>query len=569
MKILKKRINKENTMEIAKNTNKNIMIASFIDQMGIKSDNVHKYLNPTIEDLYDPFLFLDMEKAVDRIILAMEKNEKILIYGDYDADGNTATAILMLLFRYINYENVEYLIPNRIIDGYGISMNKIDEIKSKNINLVITVDCGIKNIKEIEALKNLGIDVVLTDHHEQGEEIPDAFAVINPKVKKEKYPFKDLAGAGVSFKLASAILKKTKIKLDEVKFLELMMLAAIGTIADIMPLVDENRAIIKLAIKKYNEYTEKKKSEITFGIKNLIDTGKKLNEQEIAFYVVPKINASGRMGEEIAIEYILEKDSEKEIESFNKLHALNEKRKDITNQQTEEIISLIENEIKKKKNKPEIIFAGKENLHEGIIGIIASKISEKYKCPAIIYTNKSQSDTEMVASSRCTNQDVNLYNILDDIKDDFVAFGGHDFAAGFSFETKNEKKLKEKFEKMTIEKIEKSIKYNNTLNLKETNLNLAKEMEALRPYGNGNEEPIFLFKNLNIKQINSYPKVTRIVFQKNEKGQRFPEEIVGISFDTKENLGVDQGKTVNVLGNLSINSYNGFESVQIMVIKII
>lgn len=569
MKIVKKIINKENTMEIAKKINKNIMISSFIDQMGIKSKDAVKYLNPTIRNLHDPFLFLDMEKAVDRIILAMEKNEKILIYGDYDADGNTATAILMLLFRYINYENVEYLIPNRIIDGYGISMNKIDEIKDKNISLVITVDCGIKNIKEIEALENLGIDVILTDHHEQGEEIPNAFAVINPKVKKEKYPFKDLAGAGVSFKLATAILEKTEMKLHEVKFWELMMLAAIGTIGDVMPLVDENRAIIKIAIKKYNEYTKRMKENITFGLKNLIDTEKKLNEQEIAFYVVPKINASGRMGKEIAIEYILEKDPRNEIESYNKLHALNEKRKDITEKQTEEIIKLIDDEINKTKKTPEIIFAGKENLHEGIIGIIASKISEKYKCPAIIYTNKSESDTEMVASSRCTNQDVNLYNILDSIKDNFVAFGGHDFAAGFSFERKKEKKLKEKFNKIKIEKIEKSIEYNNVLNLKEASLELAKEMEDLRPYGNGNEEPVFLFKNLTIKQINSYPKVTRIVFEKNEKGQRFPEEIVGISFDTTENLNISKGKIVDVLGNLSINSYNGFESVQIMIIKII
>lgn len=554
----KKRINKGNTLKISEKVSGNIILASLIDQMGVNFEDLEKYINPKASDLIDPFNFLDMEKAVERIITAMKNNEKIVIYGDYDADGNTATSILMLTFRYLNYENVKYIIPNRIIDGYGMNLKKVEEIKKSGASLVITVDCGIKNIEEIEALKKYGIDTILTDHHEQGENIPKAYAVINPKVKKEKYPFKELAGAGVSFKLASALNIKLKNPLKD-KVYELMLIASIGTIGDVMPIIGENRVIVKLSILNL----EKNIKNLNAGLKALVSSQIPLTEEKIAYYIVPKINASGRMGKEIALKLLIEEDQIKANKYMEKLESINDERKKITEKNTEELIKIIEGKDKEKFEKSGTLFVGKENLHEGIIGIIASKISEKYKKPAFIYTNKSENAEEMVASSRCTNQDVNIYNLLDEIKEKFLAFGGHDFAAGFSFQKKEEEKLKDIFNNLEVKKLDKKIEYNNVLNLNEVNLKLAKDMEILKPYGNKNEEPIFLFKNLRVKQIFEYEKLTRIVFS--QKIKNIERNITAISFKKKEELEIEVGKIIDVLGNIKINNFRGVESVQLLI----
>lgn len=553
-------INKENTKKISEALKGNIIIASIIDQAGIKYTDLEEYINPKMENLNSPFLFKDMEKAVKRIIESVDKKENILIYGDYDADGNTATAILIHFFRKIGHKNISYMIPSRLIDGYGISMDKISKIKEKNIDLIITVDCGIKNVDEIKKLNKLGIDVILTDHHEQGDEIPDAFSVINPKVKKEKYPFKELSGAGVSFKLVSGINEKLNI-LSKKDIYILMLIASIGTIGDVMPLIKENRDIINICRKNL------KINDLPNGLKELFIDYPNFNAEDIAYYIVPKINSSGRMGEEFAIKLLVEEDIFYAKKYKEKLEFLNEERKRLTEEGFLEIDKKI---IEEKIYNNDYIFVGKENLHEGVIGIIASKVSEKYNKAVSIYTNKNNG--EMVASSRCINQDVNIYNFLEKFKKYFTAFGGHDFAAGFSFKKEDEEKIKDLISKEKVLKEEKILKYNNVLNLNEISLDLVKSMEILKPFGNKNEEPIFLFKNLFVKNIVRYPKITKITFTqkvghkinlKTKEKIYVEKEIDAISFKNLDDINI--GEEIDIYANLRINSFRGIENVQLFI----
>ena len=565
MKNKKIKINKENTIKISEKLSGNIILASLIDQMGVEYEKLDEYINPKYEDLIDPYLFNDMEKSVDRTLKAMEKNENILIFGDYDADGNTAISVIFNFFKYIGYKNVKYILPNRLIDGYGMNMEKVNEIKKNNVDLVITVDCGIKNNEEIEELNKSKIDTIVTDHHEQGDVLPNSYSIINPKVKGEKYPYKDLSGSGVAFKLITAINEKLEDekKISKDKIYELMFTSIIGTIGDVMPLNGENRDMIKLAIKNIN------KENMLPGLKVLINNFDNLNEQDIAYYIVPKINSSGRMGEDIALSLLIEEDELEASKKGEELEKLNYKRKE----ETEKAFNEIEEIIKKDKlNEYEFILAGKENLHEGIIGIVAARVSEKYKKPALIYTNKN--DDEFVGSSRCVEQDVNIYNVLENISNNFTAFGGHDFAAGLSFEKAKENKMHDIFKKLEIEKLDKINEYNNELNLNEASIELLKSMEILRPYGNKNKEPKFLFRNLKVKNIMERPNFTKITFSQvvgyginkiTNKKEAIEKEIDCISFKTLDKLNINKAGLNNIFATLNLNTFRGNETLQLMI----
>lgn len=565
MKNKKIKINKENTIKISEKLSGNIILASLIDQMGVEYEKLDEYINPKYEDLIDPYLFNDMKKSVDRILKAMEKNENILIFGDYDADGNTAISVIFNFFKYIGYKNVKYILPNRLIDGYGMNMEKVNEIKKNNVDLVITVDCGIKNNEEIEELNKSKIDTIVTDHHEQGDVLPNSYSIINPKVKGEKYPYKDLSGSGVAFKLITAINEKLEDekKISKDKIYELMFTSIIGTIGDVMPLNGENRDMIKLAIKNIN------KENILPGLKVLINNFDNLNEQDIAYYIVPKINSSGRMGEDIALSLLIEEDELEARKKCEELEKLNYKRKE----ETEKAFNEIEEIIKKDKlNEYEFILAGKENLHEGIIGIVAARVSEKYKKPALIYTNKN--DDEFVGSSRCVEQDVNIYNVLENISNNFTAFGGHDFAAGLSFEKAKENKMHDIFKKLEIEKLDKINEYNNELNLNEASIELLKSMEILRPYGNKNKEPKFLFRNLKVKNIMERPNFTKITFSQvvgyginkvTNKKEAIEKEIDCISFKTLDKFKIKKDGLNNIFATLNLNTFRGNETLQLMI----
>lgn len=339
----------------------------------VEDEKVNVFLNPTRKDFYNPFLMPDMEKAVDRIIKAIETHEKIMIFGDYDVDGITSTTVLKKFLQERNATVSEY-IPNRLHEGYGLNKDAIKKIVDDKYDLIITVDCGISGIEEVEYANSLGIETIVTDHHEPGEVLPSAIAVVDAKRKDNEYPFNQLAGVGVVFKLIQAISQK--LNLEEKEFLKYLDLVCLGTISDIVPLVDENRVITKLGLKLV-EVTK------NIGLKTLLNiTGyKTIDSSAIAFGIAPRINACGRMGHaKEALNLFLTGNEEEAQTIAKRLNEYNSKRQEIEQRIFKEAVEQIE---KENENK-EVIVLGKEDWHHGVIGIVASKITEMYFKPSIL-----------------------------------------------------------------------------------------------------------------------------------------------------------------------------------------
>lgn len=353
----------------------NKLLATILVNRGIiEEEQIRVFLNPTRADFYNPYLMPDMEKAVERIIQAIDKKQKVIIYGDYDVDGITSVTVLKSYLEERGL-NVDYYIPNRLEEGYGLNKTAVERIAKQNYNLMITVDCGISAIEEVKYAKELGLEVIVTDHHETGEEIPNAIAVVDAKRKDNQYPCRNLAGVGVVFKLIQAISKKLNI--DEKEHLKYLDIVCIGTISDIVPLVDENRVIVKLGLKLLEQTHN-------IGLRTILAISgyNKIDSSTISFGVAPRINACGRMGhQEEALKLFLSKD----INEVNKLaQSLNEYNKQRQEKEKkiflEAIQKIKENELEKKS----IMIIDGEGWHHGVIGIVSSKITEMYFKPSIL-----------------------------------------------------------------------------------------------------------------------------------------------------------------------------------------
>ena len=367
-------IDVENVEEVAKKYGISKLIAKILIRKNlIEDDEINKFLSPTRYDFHDPYLMPDMEKAVDRIIKAVDVRQKIIIYGDYDVDGITSITVLKKFLESIG-ANVSYYIPNRLYEGYGLNKNAIKKIVDEKYDLMITVDCGISGIEEIEYANSLGLETIVTDHHEPGEILPNALAVVDAKRKDNIYPCNQLAGVGVSFKLCQAISQK--LNLEEKEYLKYLDIVCIGTISDIVPLVDENRVIAKLGLKLI-EVTK------NIGLKTLLNVSgyKKIDSSTVSFGLAPRINACGRMGNaDIALKLFLTENNEEAKQIATELNLYNQQRQDIEKRIFNEAVAKIENE-KQDKN---VIVLGNENWHHGIIGIVSSKITDMYFKPSIL-----------------------------------------------------------------------------------------------------------------------------------------------------------------------------------------
>lgn len=339
----------------------------------VEDEKVDVFLKPTRKDFYNPFLMPDMDKAVNRIIKAIETHERIMIFGDYDVDGITSTTVLKK-FLLDRCASVSEYIPNRLHEGYGLNKDAIKKIVDDKYDLIITVDCGISGIEEVEYANSLGIETIVTDHHEPGEILPNAIAVVDAKRKDNMYPFWELAGVGVVFKLIQAISQK--LNLEEKEFLKYLDLVCLGTISDIVPLVDENRVITKLGLKLV-EVTK------NIGLRTLINASgyKTIDSNTISFGIAPRINACGRMGHaKEALKLFFEEDEQKAEIIAKKLNEYNSERQEIEQKIFKEAIQQIE----KENNNKDVIVLGKENWHHGVIGIVSSKITEMYFKPSIL-----------------------------------------------------------------------------------------------------------------------------------------------------------------------------------------
>jgi len=491
--VIEESFDKEEISRFAQEIHVSPIIAQILFRRGVKdAAGAQKFFNPTIDRLYDPFLLDDMDKAADRLRKAILADENILIYGDYDVDGITSVSFLHLLLKELG-AHVSYYIPNRQTEGYGLSEYGIDEAEKRQVQLIITVDCGITGHEQIDYANNKGIDVIVTDHHEPGPTLPNAVAVVDPKRHDSTYPFQQLAGVGVAYKVAQALL--LRLGIDESILENFIELVAIGTSADIVPLIDENRIFVKNGLQRLNDCENA-------GLKSLIKaaglTGKEIGTGQIVFVIAPRINAVGRMGDaQRAVELLTTDDVDQATAIASILEEENQNRKNVDESAYYEAIDLVESFFDKESTHSIILH--KEGWHTGVIGIVASRVGEKYYRPTILI---SVEDGIGKGSARSISG-FDLYNVLKECEDLFIGFGGHKYAAGLTIEEDNIPEFKRRFEEIASktlnpEDMVPTLKIEAELMLDDIDEKFVRLLKKLAPFGPQNMRPIFFSRNLQI-----------------------------------------------------------------------
>ena len=546
----------ERANKIAEKFNLKKVVAQIIANKKLNDEQIKVFLEPTRNNFYDPFLLPDMEKAVQRILKAIENKEKVVIFGDYDVDGITSTTVLKKFLEERGLE-VGYHIPNRLKEGYGLNKEAIKQIVEEKWTLMITVDCGISGVEDVDYANELGIDTIVTDHHEPSEKLPNAIAVIDPKITTNKYPFNQLAGVGVVFKLIQAL--SIKLELDEKEYLKYLDLVCLGTISDIVPLVDENRVIAKLGLKLIETQRNP-------GLKSLITSSgyKTVNSGTISFGIAPRVNACGRMGfAEDALKLFLTNNLFEIQELTKKLNEYNRERQETEKTIFEEAFKEIEenNELDN-----EIIILSKENWHHGVIGIVSSKITENYLKPSILLCEE---DGICKGSGRSV-PGLDLHEALCKTSKDLEKYGGHAMAVGISLKKENLEKFKkdinEYIRSLNLGEIQPVIDIDMLVTLRDLDIETVKQLKKLEPFGEANRMPIFAIKNLKIDSIRSLSEGKHLKLRLKEDNL----SIDAIGFNLGELTDLYKiGDKVDIVGNLEINSYNGIDSVQMNIKDII
>ena len=534
--------------EIKNKYNVNKLVAQKLAENKLSDEEIKVFLNPTRKDFHNPFLLPDMEKAVDRILKAMENKEKIVVYGDYDADGITSTTIIKRFMKDRGIDVGTY-IPNRLDEGYGLNEEAIKEIASEKYNLMITVDCGITAVKEVDLAKSLGIDVIVTDHHEVPEILPDTIAVVDAKRKDNQYPFTQLAGCGVAFKLIQAI--SIKINLPENEWLKYIDIACIGTISDIVTLIDENRVIAKLGLKLV-EVTK------NIGLRTLIEMAglKKIDSTAISFGISPRINACGRMGhQEDALNLFLTDDPIEARKLAQKLEEYNKQRQEIEKNIYNEALEIA----LKEENMPCIVI-GKENWHHGVIGIVASKITDITYKPSILICFEG----ENAKGSGRSIPGFDLHEAVYNCREYLTASGGHSMAIGLSLKTENFEKFKQAFEKYAkakhVENLVPELLIDTVITSKDMILDEIKKLELLEPFGEGNALPVILYKNLKIDSIRALSDGKHLKLLLTDGNTLVDSIGFNMGYLSSE---YQIGDKVDIVGNIGINRFRDMENIQI------
>lgn len=536
-------------------------MSKIFEQLVKKRNLAPDFLNPKYENLENPFNLPDMEKAINRLKTAIKNNEKILIYGDYDVDGVTASTLMenALTLAGVKPENIEIMLPDRFLDGYGMSPKLIKHAAAEKIPLVITVDCGSRNHEIIDELNELKIDCIITDHHETADALPEALAVINPKRKDFKDgPLKNLAGVGVAFKLAQALAKENLIKNSQEKWL--LDLVLIGTICDSMPLTAENHILGFYGLKVLQKTRRP-------GLQELIKSArlKKLNSETIGFVIGPRLNAAGRLETaELSLNLLRADSSPTAAALAEKLETLNKKRKTEQNLATKEI------EQRGEKPEPVIIEVGK--WHEGVLGIVAGRLVEKYHKPAFVLT---EVENGILKGSGRSFGDFNLAEALKFAKDSILSGGGHAAAAGVKLEQKNlynfREQINEYYKSLNLKNQERFLKITPDLDLddlSEVTLELLNELRKLEPFGLENEEPIFRLKNIEIAEIRKMGAEENHLRLDIKDKQGKTLKLVAF-FAPDEWLNLDYDAKIEPLVKLSENDFNGVKSVEAQILDII
>lgn len=551
-----KNFDKEAVIEISKKFNISPLTAIVLYNRGVRDfDDIEKFLHCDLSGLKDPFLMLDMDKAVERIKRAKDNGEKITIYGDYDVDGITSIAILYKHLKSMGI-NVDYYIPNRITEGYGVNCGALEKIKAGGTDLVITVDTGITAVEETEYARSIGLDIIVTDHHECKEKIPAAYAAIDPKRKEDGYPFKNLAGVGVAFKLIQALGgKETLPELID----EYSDLVCLGTVADISPLVDENRILVIEGLKRF-------KNTKNIGLKALIDVSvnndKEINTGTIGYIIAPRINASGRLGcASRSVDLFLTDDKKLASEL-----ALNLCEENVTRQQTEqkmfaEAFEYIEQHPEIKDDN--ILVIPHKDWHHGIIGIVSSKITEKFYKPSILFAI----DGDEAKGSGRSIGNFNLFDALENSSDLLEKFGGHELAAGLSIKTENIDEFRRKINEYSAGKINVSdlvptISIDAQIKVPYITISTINDINKLQPFGVENPTPVFSVRNIKIHKLSvmSGGKHLRMTLFKDNK------YLDSVGFGMGEYAKhLKEGDFIDVAFGLDINDFRGFRNAQLII----
>ena len=475
--------------ELAEKIGMNPILTQLLVERGITTESAAKrFFRPQLADLINPFLMKDMDIAVDRLNDAMGRKERILVYGDYDVDGCTAVALVYKFLQQF-YSNIEYYIPDRYEEGYGVSRKGIDYAKQQGVKLVIILDCGIKAINEIAYAKEQGIDFIICDHHVPDEVMPPAVAILNPKRTDDSYPFKHLCGCGVGFKFMQAFAKNNSIPFS--RLIPLLDLCAVSIAADIVPVVDENRILAYHGLKQLNQNP-------SIGLKAIIDicglNGRELSMSYIVFKIGPRINASGRMenGKE-SVDLLVEKDFSTALSQAKHINEYNEQRKDIDKQMTEEaniIVSKLENQ----RHQSSIVLYD-ENWKKGVIGIVASRLTEIYFRPTVVLTR----DGEFATGSARSVMGFDVYAAIKSCRDLLVNFGGHTYAAGLTLRWDDIPEFRRRFQEFVDEHImpeqqEANINVDAIIDFKDISKRLYNDLKRFSPFGPGNTKPLFCTK---------------------------------------------------------------------------
>lgn len=515
---------------------------------------IKQFLHPELEDMFDPFTIGDMEKGVERVSQAFYSNEKLMIFGDYDVDGITATSLLYIVLNKLGAQ-VDFYLPNRLVQGYGLSQAAIDEAKEKGISLIITVDTGTTAVEEVEYAKSVGIDVIITDHHEQGDTLPKAVAIINPKLAMEG-EIQELSGVGVAYKFVQALYIKLNQDISELQ--EHLDLVALGTAADIVPLIGENRIITSFGLKQISRTNKPGLKSLAF-VSGLM--GKEISTGQVVFIIAPRINALGRLGDASdAIRLLSTKDEAIASEIAKKLDVENKKRKEIDEVTLKDAIAQMK-EVSNPDVDRAIVLAG-EGWHQGVIGIVASRLVEKHHLPTVMISIK---DGIGKGSARSI-PGFHLCEALKECEDLLIKYGGHKYAAGLSIKQENVEAFRKRFlevsmRNLTVDDIVPKLKIDQEIELNDINNKFVETIDSFAPFGPQNMKPVFLTRNV---EIIGRPHVVgnNHLKMRVRKGDAVLD-LIGYGFGDKAQMLTDEGCMVDLVYVVEFNTYNNITRLQI------
>lgn len=578
--VLKEVVRPELAADLAAQLNIDVPLAQLLLQRGVKTfDEAKAFFRPELTQLHDPFLLNDMEMAVNRIEEAFQKKEKILVYGDYDVDGTSAVSLVYTFLREQGFENLDFYIPDRYGEGYGISTKSIDFASENNFSLIIALDCGIKSVEKIEYASSKGIDFIICDHHRPGDVLPPAVAVLDAKRPDSVYPFDELSGCGVGFKLIQGYCQKNNIPFNRLyKYLDLV---AVSIAADIVPIIGENRILAYYGLKLINGHPRpgleailnvgnvqrKGKSTPITDPEKLFDDeiifSRELTINDLVFVVGPRINAAGRIESGKNSVALLTSTTLEEAETIaQQINDFNIERRNLDTQITQEALSIIEGDKRLLNSRSTVIFDPK--WHKGVIGIVASRLTELYYRPTIVLTESNG----LITGSARSVKDFDIYDAIDACSDLLEHFGGHTYAAGLSIKPENFQKFRQRFESIVASSIKDhmlipEVEIDLKINLNQITPRFMRILKQFAPFGPGNMSPIFMTTGTHdtgYAKIVGKNHLKLTVFQESVRSNPFSS----IAFQLGEKFpGIQKGLLMDICFHVEENEWNGVKNIQL------